>query len=220
MNAIASTLVIKSQYKIVISIYTTFDMTEVVKLLDDIGISYELILRVDRLDQFEHIRLLTEGQRLNDDDWVIFLDDDDMFVLDPSKYLLDDVSGFVGYQFIPESSEGVISESYDLNIRGLHDFVKKYYKSMLWEDDFSGTSIRYKYLKSYFNQDYKPVFPRSLEDTKFMDFVERETVNPLKLKDMADATPFIFHRLKDVPSLWTTNLIDDVRRRLLNISVE
>lgn len=218
MNAIASTLVFRELDKIVISIYTVHDLTPVLNVLKDVkdteGINYQVIIRDTMIPQFEHIKLLTYEQSLNDDDWVIFLDDDDMYIIDPSEYLRDDVSGFVGYQLIPENNEGILTESYDLNIFNLHEFVRLNYRNMLWVDDFSGTSIRYKYLKLYFGDNYKPFFPRSLEDTNFMNFVEKKTDNPLIIKNIPRSMPFIFHRIKENPSLWKSNLVKDVSIRL------
>ena len=217
-DAINSTSLIEHLGKLVISIYTDQNIDRIKGFLltqrdKQPNVEYMLKVRDEPLDQFEHIRLLTNEEDLNENDVVILLDDDDMFTDSPEKYLSDNVDGFVGYHYIPQKDNLVIYQSETLTFGKLKEFVEIYNIDMERVDDFSGTTIRYKYLKMYFGSDYVAPQFRQLEDTTFMNFVDNlpQSLNIMKIPN---AQPYIFHRLKDKPSLWKETLLTQMQNFL------
>ncbi len=224
LSAIASVVIQAPKPKLVLSIYTTESLNSIDDFLskNNIQLSYEIVIRDRPYTQFEHIEALVETQELKDNDWVMFLDDDDMLLQNAFRYMSDKVDGFVGYQFIGEGIERQeIPGQESVDIASISDLLSKYGNIMLKADDFSGTSLRFKYLKQYFNlrsQKKMNKVDKRVEDTILMNYIEQDIPNAIKITDNPDVvTPFVFHRLKKT-SLWLQNWIVDIHDELNNIS--
>ena len=212
-NAIVSIIIQTAKPRLVLSIYSTVPLDSIYKLLANYNNS-DIIVRTSPLSQFEHIKSLVETQNLADEEFVVFCDDDDL-ILELPKELNSDINGFVGYQFIGQDIKGnIIPGQEDATIVSVGNLIRQYHSTMIWADDFSGTSIRFKYLKQYFNTVHLtiPKVVRQLEDTDLMKFIEDKvpnTINFVKNK-RETAVPFVFHRLKSNGSMWQSNLSSDI----------
>lgn len=218
MNAIVSCLVLEQPLKVVVSIFTDQNLDPIRRLFESGNKEYQICVRDRPYTQFEHIEALTQEQSLTDDDWVIFLDDDDMLLNSALKYLSKDINGYVGYQFIPEYQGSILPGSTDLSITNLYPFIQNNYRKMIQADDFSGTAIRFKYLKQFFVERKKETLPansvrkwaldviESLSDTQLMKYIEKVVPNTLKLYMDPTVNPFVYHRLKPTPSIWRQQL--------------
>lgn len=235
-NAILSVIALGKPLKLVISITTNKDLNLILNLLhlakELYHIDSEVILRDKPLSQFQHIELLTQEQPLSDNDWVIFLDDDDMLLPHILDFLSPNINGFVGYQFIPldKETEEILPGSINLSYKDLLPFIRTNISRMIFADDFSGTTIRFGYLKKFFESATwrRTKTPTSkshtstselhtkmselearisqiiepLSDTKLMSFLEKEVPNTPKLYEDPSIMPFVYHRIKGHPSLW------------------
>lgn len=209
---VESLLRLNHNFTIYISIHTNNNLTPLYNLLNTGDKAYYIILRDNQCTQFEHIRLLTNelNNKINDDDWIVFLDDDDLMLNHSLDLLSDKIDGYIGYQYIPviessDKSQLVIEGSHDLTIDEVYNFISTHEHLMLKIEDFSGTSIRFKYLKRYLH--YKIGIKMSiLEDVRFMKYVERLScaIQPFKLEKMTE--PFVFHRIKREKSIWRQQL--------------
>lgn len=191
--------------RIVLSICTEADISEVEALLT----SHTVIRRDKPLHQFEHIRALSRERVLYDEDFVIFLDDDD--ILFPNLLLRlqenTNTDGWVALQYIALHKETglMIPGQESLRFEGIRDFLIRHSQDMPLETDFSGTGIRFKHLKRYLDE--TPVNPLivSLEDTKLMNYIEH-LPGRLFLTQ-----PIAIHRLHPEPNLWLDNFLESVR---------
>ena len=75
-------------------------------------ISLDSIYSLLPKDQFSHLDFLVKTQKLGDDEWVIFLDDDDLIVA--RLPVGPEINGFVGYQYIGQYKEDVTVQTVDL----------------------------------------------------------------------------------------------------------
>jgi hypothetical protein len=147
-------------------------------------------------------------------------------------FLSPNINGFVGYQFIPldKETEDILPGSINLSYKDLLPFIRTNISRMIFADDFSGTTIRFGYLKKFFESATwrRTKTPTSkshtstselhtkmselearisqiiepLSDTKLMSFLEKEVPNTPKLYEDPSIMPFVYHRIKGHPSLW------------------
>lgn len=207
---------VRRSLQIILSIFTDQDLSSVKELLN--SCDHQIFIRDEKLSQFEHIETLSKELQLNDDDWIIFLDDDDLFLENTFDHLSEEINGYVGYQYIPENHGYIIDGSINLTFSGAKNFIELIENLMMKVCDFSGTTLRFKYVKEFFKQrkvkkrDLDDVLDKwfhdsseSLSDIKFMKFIEKKVPNVISLKSL-NVKPFVFHRLKDNPSIWMNNL--------------
>lgn len=119
--------------------------------------------------QFEHLRYIFSKRILSDDSWVVFMDDDDILFPTIKKYLNDSPVGFAGEQILPlrlvDDEELVIGTGNESIYDVIDMFCAGNYGRVV--SDFSGTSLRYKYVRDYF--EHNPIIPRycpQMEDTE------------------------------------------------------
>ena len=212
LYTVESLLHLSKHFTIYISIYTDNDLTSLYSVLNRGDKPYYVTLRDQPYRQFEHIKLLTQevSNVLNDDDWIVFLDDDDLMLYNSLDLLDDKISGYIGYQYIPviehsDKSQQVIEDSYDVTIDNVYDFIIKNEDVMVKADDFSGTAVRFRYLKKYMG--YRVgIKMRIMEDVRFMNYVERLPSVIYQHKMVKLTQPFVFHRIKRHKSLWRQQL--------------
>jgi len=77
-------------------------------------------VRSNQLSQFDHVRLLTTKQT---NDWILFLDDDDLLLPNVLNHLSSDINGFVGYQYIPEYEGKILKGSSKLMSEEVVNFI-------------------------------------------------------------------------------------------------
>lgn len=126
------------------------------------------ILQQERkCSQFEHLSLLNE--RFNDwnmnDTYVLFMDDDDILLSSPEI----EGKSILGYQYIP-------TDISLMTIDDLHQYPDKY----IIDDDFSGTLVPLSIVREYFHLYNREEYGSSLEDIRFMQFIEDKGVQEVK----------------------------------------
>ena len=155
------------------------------------------------LSQFDNLAYLCENSKLSASDWVIFLDDDDI-LLNMGDKLDPNINGFVGYQYIGVTRDNQqIPENGQVNVENVQNFISTNSGNIMEADDFSGTSLRFEYVREYFKFHRCSRITRMLEDTTFMEFIEQKVPD---IKDYRFETPFVFHRIKSGPSIWQEQL--------------
>jgi len=115
----------------------------------------------------------------------------------------------VGLQIIPINPDGnFLPESYNLRIKELITFIRKNKDLMDIADDFSGTSIRRKYLSEFFESlvfgtSYLEQLINRTIDTKFMTYIQNLPNGGISEKIT------VFNRIKEYKSVWRDGYILD-----------
>lgn len=201
-----------------------------------------LVLHKSRLSQFDHLDALWQRFKLYPDDFVIFLDHDDLLV-NLNEFLIEVNKmkrGCVGLQYIGLSSdeEEIFPENETLTADNFSQFLIIHKDNVMVADDFSGTTLKYKYVNEYFaNRQPSPATEktkaidaaiRALEDTKFMNFVEMKrsqfvptkVPNPIEITTFNDGSvtflkiPNAFRRMHDSPQVWKKTVIDGLHNAI------
>jgi hypothetical protein len=207
-ECILSCINLKNNFTIYLSIYLsdnidkTYFEHKIEKILEESTKKYKIIIRNDKLQQFEHIKKLTDeySNIIDNDEWIIFMDDDDMLLQCALDYLDDtniEFDGYIGLQYIGEHKMINFETMENLKYNELDNFMEKYSKIMEIDTDFSGTAILFGSLKKYFNT--KSYITPYVEDCVFMKYIEE------KLKTIALDSPIVYHRVKSTSS-WKENL--------------
>lgn len=199
-SAITSAIRLKFQ-KIRVSIHTDQDLTE---LSQKFGESLVIYRQSQPLAQFDNLAFLASISELQDKDWIIFLDDDDLLLENIKDKLEKDINGFVGWQYIGVTHDDkILAGQEDLDSENIVTFINQQ-NDILQADDFSGTAIRFEYFREYLQNHRPRKVTRMLEDVRFMDFIEKKLPNA---KSFKDRRPFVFHRIKAGPSIWREEVL-------------
>lgn len=172
------------------------------------NITFIFVFSEVKLKQFEHYRKIYELYKDEQNNRVIFLDDDDLLLSLPDEY--DSDKNVLSKQYINKTYE----QKY-FNV----DQINSSDKSKFHIDiDFSGCSCLIFKLESYFNLK-SDIIADSLEDTKFMKFLQNDI-------HLIPETPFIFHRVWYSSCTWKTDLLNQINKmksdikRLSNVAKE
>jgi hypothetical protein len=188
-----------------VSMYTKEDISILLELKKNNRERLHIQKHKEPLSQFDNLAYLASILSLKDNDWVVFLDDDDLLLTDIKSKLNPSINGFVGWQYIGVTKNNVLIPG---NEKVTFENVKEFISSnpdILQADDFSGTSLRFKYVKEYFTNHRCSKITRMLEDIAFMNFVEHQVPN---VKSYKKTEPFIFHRIKETPSIWREQVLN------------
>jgi hypothetical protein len=113
----------------------------------------------------------------------------------------------VGWQYVGVLSDNkLIPDNDKVTVENVKEFISSN-PDILMADDFSGTSLRFNYIKEYFKGKRVPQVARMLEDTKFMKFIEEKVPN---IKFYKGTKPFVFHRVKEDQSLWCNQVTNTI----------
>ena len=174
-----------------------FDIEEL-KSITNLTI-YEQTQRINQMDGYEiiyHQRKLTGSP----EDIILFLDDDDIILPCAFNYMLENPEhqGQVGLQILPLFNNHHINGCSDVNVDTISDFLAKYEAQCQIVDDFSGTTLRRKYLDGFFNRpkDLSTLLIRNvgIGDTELMNYVEG--------LGGISKLPTIYRRIKPYQSSW------------------
>ena len=162
-----------------------------------------------QLSQFQHLRRLHRSISNEPDDWIFFLDDDDLLLAGAFDHLHADLDGTVGCQYVlmpaaDDDYEAKVQEQ--MLLKTPQEFWQFYRNTEGFKivDDFSGTALRRKYLDQYFGSPSK--YGRislicMFEDCELMEFIEKlpggQNLAGAGLCEKAS----VFHRVKP-RSLW------------------
>lgn len=150
------------------------------------------------LTQFEHLQYIYNNYNFNDDDIILFMDDDDILLELPKDY--DKYDGVMGYQYSPiDTCEFDETYTKDINeIINCKDIFEEQWNKV---EDFSGYMSRYNFLHHYFiitrNEMYEEANNigqkyinslKAMEDIKFMKYLDN-------FIDYKYDKPFVFHRI-------------------------
>lgn len=152
--------------------------------------------RTERLAQMDHLHRLFDEIQFQNNDLVLFCDDDDYFIgAVPIPH--GTVVGYQGLQIMPEG------QLYDGNVEQLEELLsvcpeltENWYSSV----DFSGYIMRAEIAKEYFLSRSLHLPISSLEDILFMTFVDKALEVPQK--------SFVMHRIwrHVIERPWRANL--------------
>jgi hypothetical protein len=186
-----------SKYKVIVSI--SGDPKCIDAIIAQCPPNATIKVRTERQFQMDHYKLLLDETKLQDEDLVIFLDDDDLLLKVPDNITV----GCIGYQYIGVDPDNTSRYKFNdiANSENISDIIHN--NKMLIEQDFSGTMLSIKYSRKYFKT--RKSIAQQLEDVELMNFIEDlPGVTILK-------TPNTFHRIKEGPSLWSTEVINIVQ---------
>lgn len=158
--------------------------------------------------QFGHLSYLNRVLPVCDDDWIVFLDDDDVLLSDASHLLTTGHSmGMVGYQWIGCDKTTSISLPGGNTVlsKDVPTFIKQHQNTILSDTDFSGTVLRRRYVSEFFKNWEEPKGALAhLEDITFMSYVD-------KLSNKAMPADKVAYKRVGTGSHW----IEEVRDELL-----
>lgn len=206
-SAIESVARLRPKPKLVLSLYSTLSLDR----LSRTRLEYKVVVRNRVYSQFEHIEALVQTQDVDDEDFIMFLDDNDILLRNTSAHIRPGVNGFIGYQLLGLDCNGEMIPGAEIaTIDTINNLIITHYREMQKANGFSGTALRFKYLKEYFEQEHPNVsgFHRQVEDILLMKFIEEKVPGVIDIHDV----PFVFRRIKTTRSLWTTNWIQDMIR--------
>lgn len=167
----------------------------------------------DRMSQFDHIRYIFEQRKglLNENDLILFLDDDDMvlpksdveykgYITDrngsvnsftykfesPFETISDGIPGVVGQQILGRSSDKDKFSFSHIFIEEVHNFCFSGFRELV--EDFSGTIIRKQYLEKFLSQKNTSNITLIPGFEKFMQFADKyiENTTDTRLMDFID----------------------------------
>lgn len=154
-----------------------------------------------KLSQFDHIKKLSEGYQGAKNDFIILLDADDMLLPNYLKQLrdIDSYDGALVYHYIGayENTEAIKGNE-DIHYKDVMNYVTNMGPTMIKDNDFSGTIIRYKLIR-----DLIPKMEEAsshLCDIEIMKYVE-------DINHICYLNPCVFHRVKSRPSLWKEDVL-------------
>jgi hypothetical protein len=152
--------------------------------------------------QFNHLEHLCNICNCDDNDMILFMDDDDLLLALPS--LNDSINIIKGYQYVPVDERGCQSrddKTPNMNVSQILEIIPEFESKWSKEIDFSGYIARYDIVRRYFAKRKKttgqmnPIekLINSMEDTTFMDYLDDQPA-VFKTKD-----PIVFHRVWGIP---------------------
>lgn len=201
-EAVLSALIQKLNPIIRISIYCCEDLDPIYNLIKDHKDRIFIYKQDKMLSQFDNLEFLLLNSKLSNEDWVIFLDDDDIMLENMSDKLSKEINGFVGYQYVGVTlDDKIIADNETVTLKNVKRFISDN-KDILEADDFSGTALRFQYIQEYFKNHRCSKITQMLEDTNFMKFIEEKVP---KIGNYRNLEPFIFHRIK-TNSIWREQL--------------
>lgn len=130
--------------------------------------------------QFEHLRLINKKMKFNDNDYIMFMDDDDMIIRHQEYKGMNVICGSQIYY-----TKKLLST---MNHHSFHEIKNNnnwQNKHWYYKHDFSGHIAKYQYIREYF--DNQQLFGSSCEDVKFVQYL-KQYANPI----ICD--PFVFYR--------------------------
>ncbi|SNW62421.1 Hypothetical protein ORPV_517 [Orpheovirus IHUMI-LCC2] len=209
---IESLLKIKKEFKIVLSIHTDNNLNSIYSMLKNGDKPYEVMIRDKKMLQIDHIRSLVVENRetLSNDDWIVFIDDDDLLLDGGLDLINDKIDGYIGYHYIPivedeNENQSLLQNSHELDINNVYKFIEKEKEIMYKDCDFSGSAIKFGHLCNFLRSKMGS-YSHQVMDIRIMAYID-ELPNALKESEIKQLyKPFIFHRIKPSPSLWTLDL--------------
>jgi hypothetical protein len=124
IDSIRSVITQQWPARLVLSIYSTQNLDNLFNLLITSRIDFAVIEQPESLTQFEHFRELIYCDKLEDNSWVMFLDDDDLLLPQATSFMVDHIDGFIGYQYIPCDYSGKAIAGNDLvTIDTVQDYI-------------------------------------------------------------------------------------------------
>lgn len=171
-------------------------------------IQFVFIFSESKLFQFGHYRKIYELYKIEQNNRVIFLDDDDLLLSLPDEYNSD--KNVLSKQYINKTYE-----QKHFNVDQINSSDKSNFHI---DTDFSGCSCLISKLGSYFKLN-RDIIADSLEDTKFMEFLQNDT-------HLIPEIPFIFHHIWYTSCTWKMDLLIQINKmkseikRLSDVSKE
>lgn len=159
----------------------------------------------ERRTQFENLKEVNDYLSKTDFDLntkLMVIDDDDI-MLEMPKYIFE-TRAFSGIHIVVEDL--VDPDLHKYGRKELLEKLEKETEKKIYED-YSGYTMLLKDFLFYFSKNRKRmIIGKSLEDTKFMDYVDK-IENFKRYLDKG----FIFHRLSNEVSLWKNDLLLDIK---------
>lgn len=199
-QALESISRLDKEFKLVLSIFS--ESKGVIISADEVlnRLGGKIVVRDKKLMQFEHYELLINEENLHPEDWIIFLDDDDLLLNNSLNFLDENSDGYVGLQYVGvDLNKDILPDEEKQSIDSVYKFISKNKNNITVADDFSGSAIRTKYLRKYFEMNVERL--PYIEDTKLMNFIE------ILPKHKVLTEPIVYHRIKENPSTWVNGFL-------------
>lgn len=195
-QTIESCLAVPTTRKIVLSIHTD----NILPFFDERVIVKE---RKTCISQFYHLSLLAVEEKEDSEEWITFMDDDDLLFSSIVPYY-NHGSAFRSLQIIAcaEDGKAVNGLSESVTPSDIPSILTNDY--LLRDEDFSGCSCRFSLVQEYFSSRVINKYIEPLEDTRFMQFLE-DKGGKLSFE------PLVFHRVFP-SSVWRNTLLQKYAR--------
>lgn len=179
------------------------------------------IVPYPRTTTMGYLKFLIQDRDFQDDEWIILMKSGDMMLEVPPNLLDPECDGYIGMQYLGVGKGySILPEAETQNIETIHNFIKLHQDKILAEPGFSGSAIRAKYLKKYFdfydsNESYLLQYIEKLSNAAFLvsPIVYRRPCVP-KLNYEQNFIPNEFSSdNKDLTTLEKIELTDEIIRK-------